>query len=84
MYPEIEITNYLEYYSKKYNSVEIDQWFWSLFGVDNILLPKKSVVEEYNKSVPDNFKFVWVFVSSDCALIVLLGFLIRVEGFLLS
>ncbi|HSD63305.1 MAG TPA: DUF72 domain-containing protein [Ignavibacteriaceae bacterium] len=48
--------NYLEEYSARYNTVEIDQWFWSLFD-DIIKLPEKSVVKEYNDSVPEDFKF---------------------------
>jgi uncharacterized protein YecE (DUF72 family) len=49
--------NYLLEYSKKYDSVEIDQWFWSLFGVDKVSLPRPNVVEEYTNSVGDDFKF---------------------------
>jgi len=48
--------NYLEEYSKKYNSVEIDQWFWSLFQ-NHIVLPKNETVKEYANSVGDQFKF---------------------------
>jgi uncharacterized protein YecE (DUF72 family) len=49
--------NYLLEYSRKYDTVEIDQWFWSLFAPDKILLPQSKVVEEYDRSVPDEFKF---------------------------
>jgi uncharacterized protein YecE (DUF72 family) len=49
--------NYLLEYSRKYDSVEIDQWFWSLFGVDKVSLPLPHVVQEYYQSVPDDFKF---------------------------
>ena len=49
--------NYLLEYSKMYDTVEIDQWFWSLFGVDKVSLPRPEVVEEYANSVPDDFKF---------------------------
>ena len=49
--------NYLLEYSRKYNSVEIDQWFWSLFGVDKVSLPKPEVVQEYTESVHDDFRF---------------------------
>ena len=49
--------NYLLEYSQKYNTVEIDQWFWSLFGMDKVALPRPSVVKEYTDSVPDDFKF---------------------------
>jgi len=49
--------NYLQEYSKKYDSVEIDQWFWSLFGIDKVSLPLPNTVDEYTNSVPENFKF---------------------------
>jgi len=49
--------NYLEEYSQHYDSVEIDQWFWSLHGKDRVSLPRSDVVEAYLKSVPDDFKF---------------------------
>ncbi len=49
--------NYLREYSNVYNSVEIDQWFWSLFGPDKVSLPLTKVVEEYAGSVPRDFKF---------------------------
>ncbi len=48
--------NYLEEYSKIYNSVEIDQWFWSLFP-NSIVLPKIETAKEYANSVGDKFKF---------------------------
>ena len=49
--------NYLLEYSQKYNTVEIDQWFWSLFGMDKVALPQPNVVKEYTNSVPEDFKF---------------------------
>ncbi|MDZ7764035.1 MAG: DUF72 domain-containing protein [Melioribacteraceae bacterium] len=49
--------NYLKEYSKHYNTVEVDQWFWSLFGVKKINLPEFHHVEAYRKSVGNNFKF---------------------------
>jgi len=49
--------NYLREYSKIYDYVEIDQWFWSLRGMNNINLPQKDVVKSYKESVPPNFKF---------------------------
>ncbi len=49
--------NYLKEYSKAYDSVEIDQWFWSLFGVDKVSLPQPAVVREYIDSVPQKFRF---------------------------
>jgi uncharacterized protein YecE (DUF72 family) len=50
--------NFLLEYSAKYKSVEIDQWFWSLFGIDKVVLPKAEVVQEYATSVPADFRFV--------------------------
>ena len=57
VYPEQGKLNYLQEYAKHYDSVEIDQWFWSLFGVDKVKLPESKVVEEYLNSVPKDFKF---------------------------
>ncbi len=56
VYSSKQKINYLEEYSTRYNTVEIDQWFWSLFD-DIIRLPEESTVKEYNNSVPDDFKF---------------------------
>lgn len=49
--------NYLQEYSQRYNTVEVDQWFWSLFAGDKVVLPKPAVVREYSESVPDDFTF---------------------------
>jgi uncharacterized protein YecE (DUF72 family) len=49
--------NYLQEYSQQFNTVEIDQWFWSLFGVEKISLPSPFTVQEYLESVPPDFKF---------------------------
>ena len=49
--------NYLEEYAKRYRTVEIDQWFWSLFDTDSITLPKTETVAEYLSSVDDDFRF---------------------------
>ncbi len=57
IYSGNERINYLEEYAKHYNTVEVDQWFWSLFSATKVLLPQKSVVLEYKKSVPNDFKF---------------------------
>ena len=57
IYPEKGKFNYLEEYSKHYDTVEVDQWFWSLFGVKKVQLPKNTDVKAYSKSVPENFKF---------------------------
>ena len=49
--------NYLKEYSEKFDTVEIDQWFWSLFPPSKVVLPQKKVVEDYKKSVPSDFLF---------------------------
>ncbi|MBN1584569.1 MAG: DUF72 domain-containing protein [Anaerolineae bacterium] len=50
-------SNDLAEYAKKYDTVEVDQWFWSLFGQDNIGLPKPPDVAAYRSSVADDFRF---------------------------
>ncbi len=57
VYPDKEEFNFLSEYSKHFNTVEVDQWFWSLFEPKKAVLPKDSDVKSYAKSVPDNFKF---------------------------
>lgn len=57
VYSDNDKVNYLEEYSKYYNTVEIDQWFWSLFPPNKVALPQKAVVNEYKKSVSKDFKF---------------------------
>jgi uncharacterized protein YecE (DUF72 family) len=57
IYPESKPFNYLEEYSRHYKTVEVDQWFWSLFAGDKAVLPKPSVVRDYAESVPDGFMF---------------------------
>jgi uncharacterized protein YecE (DUF72 family) len=48
---------YLREYAQKYDCVEVDQWFWSLYGPDKVVLPKPAIVREYAASVPDAFRF---------------------------
>ncbi len=48
--------DYLSQYAKHYNLVEVDQWFWSLFG-DKVVMPKPETVREYIASVPNDFRF---------------------------
>lgn len=50
--------NFLEEYAKAFDSVEVDQWFWSLFAPGKPpALPKSKDVEEYAASTPDDFRF---------------------------
>ncbi len=48
--------NHLEEYARKYSTVEIDQWFWSL-GKGSVALPLRGVVAEYDASTPADFRF---------------------------
>jgi uncharacterized protein YecE (DUF72 family) len=51
------VKNYLQEYSRKYSTVEIDQWFWSLFPGNKIRLPDPGHVREYRDAVPEAFRF---------------------------
>lgn len=44
-------------YSRHFDCVEIDQWFWSLFGPGRIKLPDKQQAGLYASSVPRHFRF---------------------------
>jgi uncharacterized protein YecE (DUF72 family) len=57
VYSEKASVGYLSQYAKKYSIVEIDRWFWSLFGTDNVSLPKAETVHDYLYSTPENFRF---------------------------
>jgi len=48
--------DYLTDYAKHYSTVEIDEWFWSLFPT-GIKLPDPETVKKYADSVPDDFLF---------------------------
>lgn len=57
LYSEKVSSNYLSEYARHYSTVEIDQWFWSLFPGNRVVLPKPEVVKEYVSSVPNHFQF---------------------------
>jgi uncharacterized protein YecE (DUF72 family) len=57
IYPDKKPLNYLQEYARHFNTVEIDQWFWSLFGIDKVALPSPFTVQEYVESVPRDFMF---------------------------
>ena len=48
--------DYLADYAKFFNTVEIDQWFWSLFP-QGAKLPDSGMVKLYADSVPNDFLF---------------------------
>jgi uncharacterized protein YecE (DUF72 family) len=62
VYSSAEPEDYLAEYARKYDSVEVDQWFWSLgkpsaAGTMKAALPRKGAAEGYAASVPANFRF---------------------------
>ncbi|MGO8693453.1 MAG: DUF72 domain-containing protein [Rectinemataceae bacterium] len=56
VYSSPEPVNYLGEYARKYQTVEVDQWFWSL-GKESAALPRREVVAEYDASTPADFRF---------------------------
>jgi uncharacterized protein YecE (DUF72 family) len=48
--------DYLADYARHYSTVEIDQWFWSLFP-SGVRLPDAAVARRYAANVPDDFVF---------------------------
>jgi len=48
--------DYLVDYARYFNTVEIDQWFWSLFP-QGVKLPDPNGVRRYADSVPESFHF---------------------------
>jgi uncharacterized protein YecE (DUF72 family) len=48
--------DYLPDYARHLGSVEVDQWFWSLFP-GGVRLPESKTVETYAASVPEDFVF---------------------------
>lgn len=49
--------SYLTQYARRFDTVEIDRWFWSLFHPRSVVLPDPKVVREYLESTPDDFTF---------------------------
>ena len=47
--------DYLAEYARRYDTVEVDQWFWSLFG-DQAKLPRAAELEAYRRAVPADFR----------------------------
>lgn len=57
VYSSEKPASYLREYAEKYRSVEIDQWFWSLFGRETVRLPDPSDVARYLADVDPEFRF---------------------------
>jgi uncharacterized protein YecE (DUF72 family) len=48
---------YLVQYAREFDTVEIDQWFWSLFDSPVPRLPEPTTAAEYAAAVPEGFRF---------------------------
>ena len=57
VYSDATKLDYLAEYAQHYDCVEVDQWFWSLFGPDQLRLPSPALATEYAAAVPQSFRF---------------------------
>jgi uncharacterized protein YecE (DUF72 family) len=57
VYPQEGPVDYLAEYSRHFATVEVDQWFWSLFESDRPALPRTADARRYAAAVPDDFRF---------------------------
>lgn len=57
VYSAAKDINFLAEYAAQFDTVEIDQWFWSLHGPERVSLPREEVVREYAAAVPATFRF---------------------------
>lgn len=57
VYSDTNPANMLAEYSARYSTVEVDQWFWSLFERRNPVLPRKEDAEKYAAAVSKDFRF---------------------------
>jgi uncharacterized protein YecE (DUF72 family) len=57
VYSQAKGVDYLEEYAQRYDTVEVDQWFWSRFSLGEVSLPNSDDVTAYRTAVPDDFRF---------------------------
>jgi len=57
VYPQTGPFDYLQEYSRHFDTVEVDRWFWSLFEKDKPVLPRTGDAREYAAAVPEDFRF---------------------------
>jgi uncharacterized protein YecE (DUF72 family) len=57
VYPREGAFDYLQEYGRHFDTVEIDQWFWSLFASDRPALPRQQDVRNYAAAVGEDFRF---------------------------
>lgn len=49
--------DFLSEYARRYDTVEVDRWFWSLGKDDQVKMPDAADVTAYRAVVPDTFRF---------------------------
>ncbi len=57
IYSVLGEVDYLAEYAQRYDTVEVDQWFWSRFDLGQINLPNPDDVARYRATVSDAFRF---------------------------
>jgi uncharacterized protein YecE (DUF72 family) len=57
VYPETGEYDPLREYARHFDTVEIDQWFWSLFETEKAALPDPVLAQQYAAAVPAHFRF---------------------------
>jgi uncharacterized protein YecE (DUF72 family) len=57
VYSKPKGVDHLSEYVRRYDTVEVDQWFWSRFSLGEVRLPDRSDVVAYRAAVPDDFRF---------------------------
>jgi uncharacterized protein YecE (DUF72 family) len=57
VYSQAKGVDYLSEYAQRYDTVEVDQWFWSRFSLGEVRLPDPADVAAYRAAVPDDFRF---------------------------
>ncbi len=57
VYSAPEGIDFLAEYARKYDTVEVDRWFWSLGKSGRARMPAEADVRSYREAVPDTFRF---------------------------
>ena len=58
VYQTRDRADYLSEYAARFNSVEVDRWFWSLFeDPTKVRMPALEDVRKYRDAVPETFRF---------------------------
>jgi uncharacterized protein YecE (DUF72 family) len=57
VYTAAQPGDFLREYAAHFDTVEVDQWFWSLFGAGTVRLPDTADARAYRQAVGDGFRF---------------------------